>query len=174
MVTEAQTVPPTPGPGIPPAVLEDIPTTDKHASRERKSVNLSAPQDSAAKQPAAEEPLEVTEKDIPGGNIDDDTPSGGGDAPNLDSKLDATFDSVTMEEIVSRVGRISKYYKVREMPRRLARVDMMFDSKGISSFFPSLSEAQNKALEANNYIATRIDDILSKVRGSMASNRYEC
>lgn len=169
MVSEAQIVPPTPGPGIPPAVLEDIPTTDKPPPERGNPVNLLAPQDSAAKQPAAEEPLEVTEKDIPGGNIDVDTPSGGGDASNLDSKLDATFDSVTMEEIVSELEDISKYYKVREMPRRLARVDMMFDSKGISAFFPSLSEAQNKALEANNYIATRIDDILSKVRGSMAS-----
>jgi hypothetical protein len=75
-----------------------------------------------------------------------------------------------MEEIVAELEDISTYYKVREMPRRLARLDMMFDAKGISVYFPSLSEAQNRALDANNYIATRIDDILAKVRGAMVTN----
>jgi hypothetical protein len=55
------------------------------------------------------------------------------------------------------------------MPRQLGIVDMMLDSLGLASLFPSLSEAQNKALEANNYISTRVDDILAKLRGAMAS-----
>lgn len=46
---------------------------------------------------------------------------------------------------------------------------MALDSKGLASFFPSLAEAQNKALEANNYISTRVDDILAKLRGALAS-----
>jgi hypothetical protein len=159
MVTEAQVAPP----GVPPAALEEVPTTTDPPPDRGDPVNLPAP---TPKAPAApqDEPLEVTENDIPG----PDSPSGG-DNSALDSKIDATFDSVTMEEIVAELEDISKYYKVREMPRRLARLDMMFDSKGISAYFPSLAEAQNRALDANNYIATRIDDILSKVRGSLAS-----
>lgn len=169
MVTEAQAMPPAPG-GPPPATLEDVPMTDTPppaplnpvdpipAIPENKPAATTTP---AA--PAGEESLEVTEDDIPG-----DTPSGGG-ASSLDSKLDGTFDSVTMEEIVAELKDISQYYKVREMPRRLARLDMMFDSKGISAYFPSLAEAQKSALEANNYISSRIDDILSKVSGSLAS-----
>jgi hypothetical protein len=49
----------------------------------------------------------------------------------------------------------------------------MLDSLGLATFFPSLSEAQNKSLEANNYIATRVDDILSKLRGSMAAKKID-
>jgi hypothetical protein len=44
---------------------------------------------------------------------------------------------------------------------------MMLDSLGLASFFPSLSEATNKALESNNYISTRVEDIISKLRGAM-------
>lgn len=166
IVLEAQVVPPgPPRPGVPPVVLEDLPITDSPAPDRGKPVNAPPPA------PEGDDtPLEVTEDDIP---VAPDSPSGGPGGSSLDSKIDATFDSVTMEEIVSELEDISKYYKVREMPRRLARVDMMFDSKGISAFFPALAEAQNKALEANNYIATRIDDILSKVRGSMASENME-
>jgi hypothetical protein len=164
MVTEAQVAPPGP-PGVPPAALEDVPTTDTPPPERGDPANLPPPTPKPLDAPKGEEPLEVTENDIPG----PDTPSGGGGGSALDSKIDATFDSVTMAEIVAELEDISKYYKVREMPRRLARLDMMFDSKGISAYFPSLAEAQNRALDANNYIATRIDDILSKVRGSLAS-----
>lgn len=170
MVTEAQAVPPAPG-GPPPATLEDIPMTDTPPPAPLNPVDpipavAPPPAKTAPATPAEEEPLEVTEDDIPtpGG----DTPSGGSGG-SLESKLDSTFESVTMEEIVAELKDISQYYKVREMPRRLARLDMMFDSKGISAYFPSLAEAQRSALEANNYISTRIDDILSKVSGSLAS-----
>jgi hypothetical protein len=171
MVTEAQALPPAPG-GPPAATLEDVPMTDEPPPVPLNPVDPipAIPPAPAKTAPAApvgdEEPLEVTEDDIPtpGG----DTPSGG-NGGSLDSKLDSTFESVTMEEIVSELEEISQYYKIREMPRRLARLDMMFDSKGISAYFPSLAEAQRSALEANNYISSRIDDILSKVSGSLAS-----
>lgn len=164
MVTEAQAMPPVPG-GPPTATLEDVPMTDTPPPAPLNPVDPipAIPETKPAAAPAGEEPLEVTEDDIPG-----DTPSGGLGS-SLDSKLDSTFDSVTMEEIVAELKDISQYYKVREMPRRLARLDMMFDSKGISAYFPSLAEAQKSALEANNYISSRIDDILSKVSGSLAS-----
>ena len=154
MVTEAQALPAAP-PGPPPEVLEDVPMTDEPPPERGNPANLPPPAT-----PAGVEPLEVTEDDIGKETAD---------ISRLDSKLDATFESVTMSEIVAELEDISRYYKVREMPRRLARIDMMFHSKGISAYFPALAEAQNKALEANNYIATRIDDMLTKVRGSMSS-----
>ena len=49
----------------------------------------------------------------------------------------------------------------------------MLDSLGLATFFPSLSEAQNKSLEANNYVSTRVDDILSKLRGSMSAKEID-
>jgi hypothetical protein len=49
----------------------------------------------------------------------------------------------------------------------------MLDSLGLASFFPSLSEATNKALESNNYISTRLEDILSKLHGAMATKEID-
>jgi hypothetical protein len=166
MVTEAQI---TPAPPPPPAVLEDIPTTDTPAP-DRNPPAFIPEATPKAKKPLKEEPLEVTEEDLPPpggeGPSTEGKPLGG---VSLD-KIDNVFKDVSMEEIVAELEDISTYYKVREMPRRLARLDMMFDAKGISVYFPSLSEAQNRALDANNYIATRIDDILAKVRGAMVTN----
>lgn len=165
LVTEAQVAPPPPA--APPAALEDVPMTDSPPPDRNPPAFVPEAEPKAPAPATEEEPLEVTEDDLPapGG----DTPSGG-TGTGLDSKIDNVFKDVTMEEIVSELEDISTYYKVREMPRRLARLDMMFDAKGISAYFPSLAEAQNRALDANNYIATRIDDILAKVRGAMATN----
>jgi len=160
MVTEAQAAPPVAPPGVPPAVLEDVPMTDSPAPERNPPTFIPtvAPKADKPAKPAAEEPLEVTEDDIPV------TAPGG-----FSAKINGTFADVTLADIVSELEDISKSYKTREQPRRLGWVDMALDSKGLASFFPSLSEAQNKALEANNYISTRIDDILSKLRGAMAS-----
>lgn len=164
MVTEAQAAPVAP-PGVPPAALEDVPTTDSPPA-ERNPPAFIPP---AAEKPAGEakpgaaeeEPLEVTEDDIP---KDDAPPTSG-----FDAKMDQLLQSVTIEDVVAELEEISKEYKTREQPRRLSYVDMMLDSLGLASMFPSLSEAQNKALEATNYISTRVDDILAKLRGAIAS-----
>lgn len=167
MVTEAQIAPPV-APAPPAAALEDVPMTDAPPPERNPPAFIPEAAPKAPKEPAKDEPLEVTEDDLPppGG----DSPSGGNiSGTNLDDKIDSAFKDVSMEEIVSELEDISTYFKVREIPRRLARLDMMFDAKGISAYFPSLAEAQNRALDANNYIATRIDDILAKVRGAMVT-----
>ncbi|NDB87227.1 MAG: hypothetical protein EB127_31780 [Alphaproteobacteria bacterium] len=49
----------------------------------------------------------------------------------------------------------------------------MLDSLGIASYFPALSEATNKSLESNNYIATRVEDVLSKLRGALKTKNID-
>lgn len=165
MVTEAQVAPPPPvgGPAIPPAALEDVPTTDEPAPERNPPAFIPPAAEKPAKPgaPVEGEPLEVTEDDIP---KDDAPPTSG-----FDAKMDQLLQSVTIEDVVAELEEISKEYKTREQPRRLSYVDMMLDSLGLASMFPSLSEAQNKALEATNYISTRVDDILAKLRGAIAS-----
>lgn len=166
MVTEAQAAPPTP-PGVPPAALEDVPMTDTPPP-ERNPPTFTPtvePEPKTPKSPATpdvEEPLEVTEDDITKDQVTPPTTS-------FDSRMDELMSGVSVADIVAELESISKEYKTREQPRRLAYVDMMLDSLGLASMFPSLSEAQNKALEATNYISTRVDDILAKLRGAMAS-----
>jgi hypothetical protein len=170
LVTEAQALPPRP----PEAVMEDLPLTDDPAPARGKPAQL--PRDPfIAKAPATkpavpftmdEEPLEVTEDDLETPKekeADNVIPT----TSNFDVKIDKVLASVTLEDIVSELEDLAKVFKVREIPRRLALVDVMLDSKGLASFFPQLSEAQNKSLESNNYISTRIEDILAKLRGAL-------
>jgi hypothetical protein len=152
MVTEAQLAPPA-----------DIPITDKPAPVK--------PSREAVTAPATETPLEVTEDDVaqpPKGDMD---PSP--QASNFDAKIDQVFSNITVADVVAKLEDISKVFKNREIPRQLGVVDMMLDSLGLASYFPSLSEATNKALESNNYIATRVDDILSKLRGGMEGGKVD-
>lgn len=169
MVTEAQALPPGP-PGPPAAALEDVPITDSPKPERNPPAFIPPAMDKPEKEeepndPAAAEPLEVTEDDIKNPETPDDT----GATTGFDSKIDQVMSSVTIADVVAELEDISKDYKTRRQPRRLGYVDMMLDHLGLASLFPSLSEAQNKSLEANNYISTRVDDILAKLRGAMAS-----
>ncbi len=133
----------------------------------RAAPSLDTPKPAEMSAAVTEEPLEVSEEDVP------DTEETKTPISNFDSKLDKLFDSVTVADVVSELESLSKIFKTREIPRRLSRADMMLDSLGLAPFFPALSEAQNKSLEANNYIATRVDDILAKLRGSLSAKEID-
>lgn len=120
----------------------------------------------APKTPATENVLEVKENEL-GDPKNSNKPNT--DAKNFDSIIDSALANVTVNDIIGKLEDLAKIFKVREIPRQLAIVDMMLDSLGLASYFPSLSEATNKALESNNYISTRVEDILSKLRGSINS-----
>jgi hypothetical protein len=144
LVVEAQAMEPLP---------EPLPESTKEVLPDPKSINptptlLDKKPDSS---------LEVKENDTPG------------PAPtkDFDHMMEAIFSNLTIADVVAKFEDIAKFYKTREMPRQLAFADMMLDSLGLAPFFPSLSEATNKALEANNYISTRLEDIISKLRGTM-------
>lgn len=156
------------------AIPIDEPMTSSPAPAPQKPTAPFIPAEKIDAKPKAptleeqEEALEVSENDLPAKG-DAVTPI----TSDFDSKMDALFANVTIADIVSELESLSKVFKTREIPRRLSRADMMLDSLGLATFFPSLSEAQNKSLEANNYIATRVDDILSKLRGSMAAKKID-
>lgn len=121
-----------------------------------------------AKPPVAnEEPLEVTEEDLKS------SPKPESNVSDFDSKVNQVFAGISVADVVAKLEDLAKVFKTREIPRQLGIIDMMLDSLGIASYFPSLSEATNKALESNNYISTRVEDILSKLRGSMASKEID-
>ncbi|HEX4373712.1 MAG TPA: hypothetical protein VHZ50_10450, partial [Puia sp.] len=142
LVVEAQEVPP-PAPVAPPKLP------------------------SAQEPPATENPLEVKDNEEVSGS-EDNKPSA--KAQDFDSIIDSAFANITIDDVVAKLEDLAKIFRTREIPRQLAIVDMMLDSLGISSFFPSLSEAANKSLDANNYVGNRLEDILSKLRGSIKSN----
>ena len=95
------------------------------------------------------------------------------DAPaqDFDNLIDVAFANLKVDDIVAKLEDLAKIFKNREVPRQLSIVDMMLDKLGISSFFPSLAEATNKALESNQYVLTRVEDILAKLRGTMHATK---
>lgn len=109
--------------------------------------------------PTTEPEIEVTEDQVDNTSIQ---PS-----KDFGKMLDTAFTNLTVADIVSHFENLSKLFKVREIPRQLAMADMMLDRLGLAPFFPSLAEATNKSLEANQYIATRVEDILSRLRGTL-------
>jgi len=88
---------------------------------------------------------------------------------NYDNAIDNLFSSVKVEDVVDKLEQLSNIFKEREIPRQLAIIDMMLNALNLSPMFPGLSESHNKALESNNYILTRIEDVLSKLRGAIKS-----
>jgi hypothetical protein len=85
-----------------------------------------------------------------------------------DKDIDNALKNVTIEKIINKLEEITDLYRNRKMSRDLTIVDLMMQSSGIASFFPSLAEATNKAFDSNQYILTRIEDILSMLRGATA------
>ena len=94
-------------------------------------------------------------------------------ARDFDQMIGAAFTNLKASDVVLKLEDLAKVFKTREIPRQLAIVDMMLDSLGLAAYFPSLSEATNKALESNNYISTRIDDILAKLQGSLKTKELD-
>lgn len=86
---------------------------------------------------------------------------------NFDSMIDSAFHSLTVQDVVNKLEDLAKIFKTREVPRQLAIVDMMLDKLGLASFFPTLAEAMNRSLDSNQYMSSRVEDILSKLRGTI-------
>lgn len=140
---------------------------DKMLITEAQEISPSSIKPSTTKENISEkkEPLNenMTSKDIT-------TPV---DARNFDHQIDSIFANVKISDVVLKLEDLAKIFKTREIPRQLSIADMMLDSLGLAAYFPSLSEATNKALESNNYIATRIDDILAKLHGSIETKEID-
>jgi hypothetical protein len=153
MVTEAQAMPPS----------EDVPMTSSPAPSPLAPSPVAAPKMPKTKLDE-EAPLEVTEEDIKPIKSEKSMTS------DFDNKVNAVLSGVTVADVVVKLEELAKFYKTREAPRQLGIVDMMLDSLGLASYFPSLAEATNKSLESNNYISTRVEDILSKLRGAIGKD----
>ena len=141
--------------------LEDDASAAEENKADDGSAKVSTAQDAGAdlKTPAA--PEVAPEGEIA---IKEDEPAHGS---RFDDVIDAAFKDLKISDVVEKLEDLSKIFNTREVPRQLAIVDMMLDRLGLASFFPSLSEATNKSLESNNYVSTRIDDILSKLKGTI-------
>jgi hypothetical protein len=81
--------------------------------------------------------------------------------------FDSALRGISISDVIKKFEAIANVLRNREIPRQLSEGDLMLDHLGFLSFFPSLGEALSKTLESNQYALTRIEDILSKLRGAV-------
>lgn len=137
------------------------------------SLNPDAPPPVDAPSPASKPKVPSTSLEVEEKDVEKGLPVDSSQVTDFDNMIDAAFKNLTVNDVVAKLEDLAKIFKTREVPRQLAVVDMMLDSLGLASFFPSLSEATNKSLESNNYISTRIEDILSKLRGAIKTKEID-
>ena len=124
------------------------------------------PQNEEVTMEVEEDPeLEVTEEPDPTDPALDLAPEG--ERPEESESGMGSLDNVTIEGVVERLERVSNILKNREIPRELAWIDFMLDKLGLASYFPALAEATKSALESNQYMSSRVEDIVSRLRGSI-------
>ena len=83
--------------------------------------------------------------------------------------LDSALKSVTIVDVIKELEEISVLYKNRPLSMKLTKVDLMMQHLGLSPYFPNMAEAMKSSLDSNQYVLTRIDDVLAKLRGAQAA-----
>jgi hypothetical protein len=121
----------------------------------------------SAQAPVTTAPIDKPQADIEVGEDASTGQVGEINANEFDSLLDGALGNVKLQDVINKLEQISKIFKTREIPRQLSLVDLMLNKLDLSTYFPELSEATNKSLESNNYVATRIDAILSRLYSSL-------
>lgn len=92
---------------------------------------------------------------------------------DFDALIDSAFNNLTVNDVVNKLDAINDIFRNREVSRQLAIADVMLDRLGIASYFPELAEATNKNLEAGQYCLTRLENILSRLRGATKLNQID-
>jgi hypothetical protein len=94
---------------------------------------------------------------------------------NTDDVIEAALRNVSVNDVINRLEMMVSVYNKRELSRQLSILDLMMDRLGLASHFPELGEAMSKALDGNQYIGTRLESVLGKIKGSVdvpAANKW--
>ena len=115
----------------------------------------------SAQLPAPTEPAEPIENVVPTQTTEEQPKD------NTDDAIEAALKHITVTDVIKRLEMLVSVYSQREMSRQLAILDIMMDRLGIASYFPQLGEAMSKELDGNQYIGTRLEETLNKIKGSV-------
>ena len=134
-----------------------------------------APDAAPAKQAKPPTDLEVDEpaKDVKAPGITPENikqpPSVENTKTDFDAILDSAFSNLTVQDVINKLEQVNNIFRTREIARQLAVCDLMLSRLGLAQYFPQLGESINKSLDSGQYALVRIDEILSKLRGSVKS-----
>lgn len=95
------------------------------------------------------------------------------DVDAVDSAIDNALENVTMDDLIAKLEGSASLYKQRPLARDLSMADLYMQALGIAPYFPEMAEATKSALDSNQYVLTRVEDILAKLRGASAGATIE-
>ncbi|KKN39489.1 hypothetical protein LCGC14_0742940 [marine sediment metagenome] len=86
--------------------------------------------------------------------------------PDTEPEMPTQGQQAGMPSIINQLEEVSMKLKSRDMIRDLASIDIMLHELGMASYFPELSFAQSKLIEAFGYASNKVEDIVAKLRGT--------
>jgi hypothetical protein len=78
-----------------------------------------------------------------------------------------------VSDVLSVLESLMSMIKERDAVRKLSQADMMMDAIGVASYFPELGEAMARMIETNSYVGSRLEKIISKLRGGVKEDKEE-
>jgi hypothetical protein len=119
------------------------------------AIKPSQPEQSSIQTPNAIKPPSVKQQ-VPQGNVVFD----------IDDRIDNAFKSISIDDVIKKLESLVLYYKNRPAVSELTKIDLAMQQLGLAAYFPNMAEATKSALDSNQYVLTRIEDILAKLKGA--------
>ena len=79
------------------------------------------------------------------------------------------IDTAELQKVLNQLYELSNYLKRRDVVRQLASIDLKLHDMMLSSFFPEISEAMSKLIDAMGYAANKLEDAMPKIRTSVTN-----
>lgn len=116
-----------------------------------------------------EEDLIATAQEVPGPAVKPVAPGTPSPEHFAGHEVEQALKNVTIETVIEKLEALAKVYGNRELARQLNIVDLMLGRLGLATYFPNLAEAMRSALDSNQYVLTRVEEIISKLKSSTDS-----
>jgi hypothetical protein len=79
----------------------------------------------------------------------------------------------TIQDVVAVLEPTAQQLSERRVVRELTKADMMLDALNIASHFPELGEAIAKMIESTLYVHTRLEKVISKLKGGLSETNSQ-
>ena len=90
-------------------------------------------------------------------------------APSTPNLPTDSASMINIQTIIARLDGVNKRLASRDLIRELASVDILLNEIGLASYFPELSLAQSKLIEAFGYANNKVEDVTARLRGTGTS-----
>ena len=94
-------------------------------------------------------------------------------APTIPSANSNPYVGKTIQDVVDVLEPAAQQLSERKDVRELTKADMMLDALNIASHFPELGEAIAKMIESTIYVHTRLEKVISKLKGGLREEQEE-